>query len=425
LNQAETQLLQDKLVAHGYTIVPFGAAADLAIINTCTVTRLAEAKCRQSIRQFVADNAQAFVAVIGCYSQLGASEIATIPGVDLILGNRDKMSVLDYIGDGSKNPIPVVVRERIHGEDFSIEFLGDAPFNKRANLKVQDGCDCGCSFCIIPKARGTARSRDFDNTLAEARSLATRGVRELVLTGVNIGTYATRGQGITSLIDALADVPGIDRIRISSIEPATVPTALLDRMADAAHPLLPYLHLPLQSGCERILRDMRRHYSRAEYARFAQLAVSRVPDLFLGTDIMVGFPGETDDEFRDTCDFFQQMPFAFAHVFTYSERQGTSAARRADPVSIPTRQQRSAHLRRLAAARRHAFLSAHAGRTMRVLFEDFCAGAWPGYTDNYLRVVLPASQACGRHLANQVLDVHLAAVGADFLYGSLPLPEKA
>ena len=333
------------------------------------------------------------------------------------------MNVLDYIGDGSKNPVPVIVRERINGGDFSIEFLGEAPFNKRANLKVQDGCNCGCSFCIIPKARGSARSRDFENTLDEARSLARRGVRELVLTGVNIGAYDAKGRDITALTDALAGVPGIDRIRISSIEPATVPPSLLDRMADDTHPLLPHLHLPLQSGCERILRDMRRRYSRGEYADFAQMAAARVPGLFLGTDIMVGFPGETENEFCETCDFFLQMPFAFAHVFAYSEREGTGAARRADLVPVPVRQQRSARLRRLAASRRHDFLAAHTGRTMRVLFEDFHAGAWPGYTDNYVRVVVPASQVPGRDLANQVLDVRLGAVGADFVHGLLVFPE--
>jgi threonylcarbamoyladenosine tRNA methylthiotransferase MtaB len=367
----------------------------------------------------VAENPQAFVVVTGCYSQLGAAEIAAIHGVDLILGNHDKLNVLDYIGDGTKNPRPVIVRERISREDFSIEFAGERPFNKRANLKVQDGCDFGCSFCIIPKARGQARSRDFENLLAEARSLAARGVRELVLTGVNIGTYRSGGCGVAEVTDALAGVAGIDRLRISSIEPTTVSAAVLERMADPSHPLLPYLHLPLQSGCERILRDMRRLYTKAQYAEFARAAVARVPELCLGADIMVGFPGETDAEFEETCDFFREMPFAYAHVFTYSEREGTAAARRADAVSVPVRQRRSAQLRRLSAQRLHDFMSAHLGRTMRVLFEDPAGGVWPGLTDNYIRVAIPAAQVPGLDLANQTALVRLETVSADFVSGKI------
>jgi threonylcarbamoyladenosine tRNA methylthiotransferase MtaB len=408
LNQAETLALRDLLASHGYEVAAPGEKAALAIINTCSVTRLATAKCRQVIRQIIAENPRAYIAVIGCYSQTGAAELATIDGIDLILGNQDKMRLLDHIGTGEKNTTPAIVLERITKDDFSIAPSNPRPFDKRANLKVQDGCNLACSFCIIPRARGTARSRNFDNLMDEATALATRGVRELVLTGVNLGAYASGKHTLTHAIDALAQIHGIKRIRISSIEPATMPAPLLQRMADTAHPLQPHLHLPLQSGCERILRDMRRKYSRDEYATLARAAAAKVPGLCLGTDIMVGFPGETDAEFEETCAFFQSLPFAYAHVFTYSERDGTTAARRTDQVPIPTRQRRSAHLRRLSAERQHAFHTAHLGHTVQVLFEDAANGMWPGYTGNYIRIAIPTAQTPGQNLAN-----HLGLVRID------------
>lgn len=418
LNQAESLLIRQRLESEGYEIVPFEAPADLAIINTCTVTDLADAKSRQAIRGFTRRNPHAFTAVVGCYSQGGARAIAAIPGVDLIVGNQDKLQVLDFVA-GGKNEQPLIVRERIDRSDFSIQLVGDAPFNKRANLKVQDGCDFMCSFCIIPFVRGRARSRDLANLLAEARALAARGVRELVLTGVNIGTYQSAGADLVAMIDRLAEISGIDRLRISSIEPTTVPEGLLERMADAAHPLLPFLHLPLQSACDRILRKMRRRYTVAEYLEFARDAVGRVPGLYLGTDLMVGFPGESAEDFELTCAALRAEPFAFAHVFPYSEREDTPAAARADHVPVRERARRSAHLRKLAAHKRHEFYAAHLGREVDVLFEDPRPGLWPGYTANYVRVAIDAAQCPGCDLANRIGRVRLERIEADFVTGSL------
>src|SRR5690625_4249399 len=213
LNQSESNLIRDKMEKVGYEIVPFGEDADLAVINTCTVTNLADAKCRNAIRSFTRKNPEAFVAVVGCYSQMGYKAIAEIPGVDLIIGNQDKLSVLDFVNLG-KNERPVIIRDRIDEKDFSIAFDGALPFHHRANLKVQDGCDFMCSFCIIPFARGRSRSRELGNLLEEARGLAERGVRELILTGVNIGTYDFENNDILTIVDRLNDIPGIDRIRI-------------------------------------------------------------------------------------------------------------------------------------------------------------------------------------------------------------------
>ncbi len=417
LNQAESVLLRDQLEAAGYTVVAFGEPADLGIINTCTVTQEAEAKCRKAIRRFLRANPEGFLAVVGCYSQTGAKALAAIPGVDLIVGNEDKLNVLEHARMG-KNPAPVILRDRIDAEDFSIRFAGEHPWPKRANLKMQDGCDFMCSFCIIPFARGRARSRDWDNTLAEARSLAARGVRELVLTGVNIGTYAHSGHGIEDLIDALAAVGGLRRIRISSIEPTTVPDGILRRMADPCHPLMPLLHLPLQAGSDAVLGAMRRKYTAAEYAAFARKAVRAVPDLCLGTDIMVGFPGETEEDFAATCRLFSDIDFAYAHIFPYSERPGTLVVRRGtDRVPVPERRRRREALRRLDARRRRRFMERYLGQTCEVLLEDPREGRWPGLTANYIRVV--ADGPPGEDIRNRLARVRLDRVAGDYVEGTL------
>lgn len=421
LNQSESQMLRDQLEDAGYEIVPFGRPADLGIINTCTVTREADAKCRKLIRSFTTKNPRAFTAVIGCYSQMGAEVIAGIPGVDLIIGNQEKMSVLDYVELG-KNETPVIVRDRIDRTDFTLKLVGDFPFPERANLKVQDGCDFMCGFCVIPFARGRARARDWENTLAEARSLAERGVKEIVLTGVNIGTYDSGGRGIVALIDALDAIPGIRRIRISSIEPTTVPQALFERMAAADHALLPYLHLPLQAGSDRVLERMRRKYSLREYANFVTAAMDAVPDLCLGTDIMVGFAGERIEDFEATCAFFLEQPFAYCHVFPYSEREGTLSVKqgerdRSEVVPMEERQRRCAQLRRLSAKKRHDQMSAAIGNVREVLFEHRREDRWPGYTDNYIRVVCDSPD--GSDLHNRRARVRLKRVAADFMEGEV------
>lgn len=405
-------MLRDRLAQKGYSIVPFGSEADLGIINTCTVTREADGKCRKAIRQFTAKNPEAFTAVIGCYSQMGAAAIAEIPGVDLIVGNQDKFAVLDHLRQG-KIDRPLILRDRISREDFSHGYVGDIPFDKRANLKVQDGCDFMCSFCIIPFARGQARSRNWEDTLAEARAAASRGIKELVLTGVNVGTYESEGRNIVDLVDALNEVPGLLRTRISSIEPTTVPVALLERMADEDHNLLPFLHLPLQSGSNAVLSLMRRKYSMEDYIEFVRLAKVTVPGLCLGTDIMVGFTGETEQDFDETCRQFLELPFAYTHVFPFSEREGTLVMQRKDGwVSMEERNRRCAFLRRLSDKKRYDFMEAHRGSEANVLLEDPRDGGFPGYTENYIRVRVDNP---GYDIRNRLVRVRLGSVRADWM----------
>jgi threonylcarbamoyladenosine tRNA methylthiotransferase MtaB len=417
LNQAESLLIRNQLEEEGYTIVPYGDPADLGIINTCTVTREADAKCRQIIRKFIRANPNAFTAVLGCYSQMGAKMLSSIKGVDLILGNQDKLAVLDFAKAG-KSEHPLIIRDKIDKNDFSIQFVGNIPYNKRANLKVQEGCNFMCSFCIIPFARGRSRSRDWDNMLEEARNLVSCGVRELILTGINIGTYDNKGHTIVDMCDALNEIKDLIRVRISSIEPTTVPLELLDRMADPKHALVPYLHLPIQACNDRILTEMRRKYTIEEYLEFAHEALNRVPDLCLGTDIMVGFPGETEEEFENTCRFFQEEDFAYCHVFPFSERDGTQIMRRKDVEFVPVRerQKRANHLRRLSAIKHLSYLEAHLGKEMEVLFEDPKPDHWPGYTENYIRVIAHHET---EDLTNRLARVRLDSLHGDFIEGTV------
>lgn len=414
LNQSETTIIGEKLVAAGYDLVPFDAPADLGIINTCTVTNEADAKSRKMVRSFIRRNPDAYVAVIGCYSQLGYRTLSEIDGVDLIVGNQEKLNVLDYVAAG-KNDRPLVVRDTLLRDDFTVETAGVSPVTRRSNLKIQDGCDFMCSFCVIPFARGRARSRDLNDLVREARELAERGAKELVITGVNIGTYAWRGHTILDAIDRLNEVDGIERIRISSIEPTTVPEELFDRMNDPAHALVPYLHIPIQSGSDRVLGLMRRLYSRAEFLDFVHAAADRVPGLGIGTDVLVGSSGETDDDFAETCSALENGPFAYAHVFKYSEREGTAASRWENEEIGDKKGQRSAKIRQISAQKLLDFHEKHANTDHDVLLESQEDGVWSGYTPNYIRVYVPSNDI----LTNQIRTVTLGEPRGDFMTATL------
>ncbi len=415
LNQAETTLLEEKLVAAGYRIVPFSEPADLAIVNTCTVTGEADAKSRKLIRQFIRKNPGAYVAVTGCYAQTGHAALAEIEGLDLIVGNEEKLNVLDYVAEG-KNATPVIVRDKMTRGDFEIGFCeGGAAIARRANLKVQDGCDFMCSFCLIPFARGRARSRALGNLLDEARSLVERGAREIVLTGVNIGAYDFEGKSVVDIVDGLNALDHRVRVRISSIEPTTIPEALFERMADRGHGLAPYLHIPLQSGSNTILRAMKRRYTREEYLDFVNRAADRVPGVGIGADVLVGFPGETERDFQDTLRIISEGPLFYAHVFKYSERDGTASCRLPGKVDPKVANVRSARLRRCSARRTRRFQESLLGRTEPVLFEQKEGGLWTGYTGNYVRVAVRSKDS----LRNVTRDVRLDSIVGDVVVGEI------
>lgn len=387
LNQYESSSMENRLKNKGYELVPFGEKAELGVINTCTVTNEADGKSRSVIRKFVRTNPEAVTIVVGCYSQVSANEIAMIEGVDYVIGNHDKINFLDYITE--EKPVdPVIVRDRISREDFSIGFVGDTNYLQRANLKIQDGCDFMCTFCIIPFARGRARSRDWNDLMTEAKLMLKKGVSEVVLTGVNLGTYKSERKEFLELIHALSKLNGLKRLRISSIEPTTISEEIFGLMADPSHCLMPYLHVPLQSGCDSILKKMRRKYSLSDMNQFFERASNKIPNLCLGTDIMVGFPGESGKDFEKTCETFMEFPFNYCHVFTFSERDGTPAAKMDDQVTMNERRQRSAYLRRLSASKRMAFHESQVGRELRVLIENPKNQQFSGYSDNYVKIIL-------------------------------------
>jgi threonylcarbamoyladenosine tRNA methylthiotransferase MtaB len=321
LNQYEALELEGRLQASGYHIVPFGENADLGIINTCTVTKEADSKSRSVIRRFLRKNPKAVTVVVGCYSQMDASSLAMIEGVDYIIGNHDKMNFLDYVGE-QKTEVPVIVRERISREDFSIGFVGEPNFEQRANLKIQDGCDFMCTFCVIPFSRGRARSRDLSDLLGEVRRMIDQGVKEVVLTGVNLGTYDSNGTNFLKLIEKLSGFEDLKRVRISSVEPTTIPEELFQWMNDDSHSLMPYLHVPLQSGSDSILTEMKRKYGLAEMNDFFNRATEEVSNICIGTDLMVGFPGESKKHFQETCDTFMNFPFFLLPCFYLFRKNG-------------------------------------------------------------------------------------------------------
>jgi threonylcarbamoyladenosine tRNA methylthiotransferase MtaB len=279
-----------------------------------------------------------------------------------------------------------------------------------------------CSFCVIPFARGRARARDFTNLLDEARALVARGAKELVLTGVNIGTYALDGRTVVEIVDALDTLPGLARIRISSIEPTTIPEALFDRMRDPDHALAPYLHIPLQSGSNAVLTAMRRRYTREAFLDFLHAADAQVPGIGIGTDILVGFPGETEADFEDTCDLLWRSPLAYAHVFKYSERPGTASVRLDAKVAPAVMAARSARLHEISAEKSRLFAEHHVGETVEVLFEHQRGGYWTGYTGNYLRVAVRSEE----YLRNEIRSVRVQAAGHEGAIGlATAYPEAA
>lgn len=416
LNQAETAILGEGLRQKGFQLVEFGRPTDLLILNTCSVTADAERTSRYLIRKTLRHSPQAFVAVTGCYAQTGAEGLKHHGGIDLIVGNQFKLNLPAYlpsIHELRKRSAPDVHHTRtISREDFDLPHFGE-PDSTRALLKIQDGCSAMCSFCIIPFARGHERSRKLDDVMNEAESLVARGYREIVLTGVNIGRYLQNGHDFCALLRQLDQVAGLERIRISSIEPTNVGAELIDLMASSTK-LCPYLHIPLQSGDDQVLSAMNRHHTVQAYVDLIEQAVDKIPNLGLGTDLMVGFPGETDTAFRNTLAVARELPFSYLHVFPYSPRPGTAAMRIGRAVLPATVKKRADLLHDLGHAKRLTFHNKQIGTTISVLFE---AGTQDGYrhgtTPNFTKVAVTASD----DLQNQIKTVTITAATERWAFG--------
>jgi len=407
LNQAETAILRNRFVEKGYAVTDNATEADLFVLHTCTLTSQATSKSRRRLRWVIRRNPDACVAAIGCYAQTDAAELARIPGVDFVVGTADKLRLAEIVDSPVKLPEAVVMNRAAAPGAFVIAGTGVDIRHTRANLKVQEGCDFVCAFCIIPRSRGRARSRKFSDILREARLLAAAGHCEVVITGVNIGTYRDRRHTLVDVLDALSDVDGLERIRISSIEPTTIDDGILDLMA-RGEKLCPYLHVPVQSGESAVLERMRRRYDATEFERFMRGAAERVPGIGLGTDVMVGFPGEDEAAFERSCELVASLPFVNVHVFSFSARPRTSAFAMADHVPPAEIRRRRERLQRLALLKKHEVYAVQAGRRLRVLFEERTPdGMSVGFSDNYIRVKAPSRD----HRVNRLARV--AVSGAE------------
>jgi len=416
LNQAETALIEESFIQEGYRVVPFSQPADLCIINSCTVTEKGDADCRKTVRRFKRNNPEGHVAVVGCYSQVAADEVSRIPGVNLVVGTREKMSLASQIETLDLNRTrPLILKNSLKKQDsFSIDITSADQSNVRANLKIQDGCDFFCSYCVIPYARGRSHSRRLDNLLEEARHLVDYGHRELVLTGINVGTYHYRGKTLLHVIRELEKIPGLDRIRISSIENTTFTKEFLQYMADSDK-LCSFLHLPLQSGSDDILIRMNRKYTTRQFEAVLEQAVNIVPGIAIGTDVIVGFPGETDEHFEETFRFLEKFPFAYFHIFSYSDRSLAKASKFNNKVDAKTIKQRSKILRGLGQHKKNAFYEKQIGKTVDVLFEQKKKNGWTGHNENYILVQAESSE----NLKNKILPVTINRIEDQTAIGTL------
>ena len=390
LNQAETDSLAEQFRNAGITVVPFRQPADLTVINTCTVTNEADAKSRQAIRKAIRSSPRGRIAAVGCYAQVSPDQLTALNGVDLVLGTRDKHNILqvlsDYESGGTVEPLIMVTPA---GE---IDTYDNRPFvaatsRSRAFLKVQDGCDYTCSYCIVPAARGRGRSRPLEACLDEARKLVDRGYLELVLTGVNIGSWRDGKHTFQALLDRLSRLSDEARIRISSIEPNLLTPELLQLMNERRN-ICPHFHIPLQHASDRILASMRRRYSFSDFADLVTHITSLNPDAAVGTDVIVGFPGETDEDFNILADALAALPLSYHHIFRYSERMGTAAANLPGQLAPQIRKERSSILHEISRKKKREYGRRFIGKTVEVYFEQNAGSEneHEGVSPNYLRV---------------------------------------
>ena len=441
LNQSETDILTRIFKLKGYKVVHSSEPTDICIINTCTVTNQGDSKNRQAIRSMNRLNPKAVIVVIGCYAQLAYEEISKLKGVRLIIGNERKMEVFDYLEMLDTKKQPIIVNDKIGKNSFSTPIvpknLIKEVINKkslkqnnskkyipiltkssrtRALLKIQDGCNFMCSFCVIPFARGRSRYREYSNLLKEAHFLVKEGAREIVITGVNIGTYKNDNFNFVNVVDSLNSIKGLDRIRISSIEPTTVPKILFEYMRDSQHKLVPYFHLPLQSGSDNILKKMNRRYSSSEFSEEIWRACEAVPDICLGTDVMVGFPEEDEAEFGKTLNLLKILPLTYFHVFPFSNRKKTAAYKIKDKIKSDIKKKRSKILHDLSTKKRKDFYKRFLGKTKDVLFES-CGEDLinKGYTDNFIKVLLEEEK--NSNFRNKILPVKISKIEDNFVLG--------
>jgi len=417
LNFSETSTISRNFLGEGFKRVDFEDAADIYVINTCSVTDNADKRFKSIVKNALKKNDQAFVIAIGCYAQLKPEELAAVDGVDLVLGATEKFKVTDYINDLSKNDFGEVHSCEIEEADFYVGSysIGD---RTRAFLKVQDGCDYVCTYCTIPLARGISRSDTLQNVLDNAKEISSKGIKEIVLTGVNIGDYGKGEFGnkkhehtFFELVQNLDKVVGIHRLRISSIEPNLLTNETIEFVSNSES-FVPHFHIPLQSGSDELLKKMKRRYLTQTYTNRVSKIKSLMPNACIGVDTIVGFPGETDELFLETYNYLNQLDISYLHVFTYSERPNTEAVDMGGVVPKNVRAKRSKMLRGLSVKKRRAFYESQIGNTLTVLFEsENKEGYIHGFTENYVKVKTPWNP----ELVNTLHSITLTKIDEDGL----------
>lgn len=418
VNQYESEAIAELFAEKGYEIVGVDEVADVYVINTCTVTNFGDKKSRQLIRKVKRQNENAVVAVVGCYAQTAPQEVMQVEGVNLVIGTKDRAKIVELVEEydaksGVENHVTDIMQERVF-EPLSIQKLTN---RTRAYLKIQDGCSQYCSYCIIPYARGPIRSRAPEEVLAEVRRLAENGFKEVVLTGIHVASYGKdrHDTGLPEILRQVHEVEGIERIRFSSIEPNVVTEEFAQTMA-ALPKVCDHFHLSLQSGCDRTLKEMNRKYDTEKYRQAARLLRQVMPHVALTTDIIVGFPGETEADFRESYDFAKEMGFAKIHVFPYSPKKGTPAAERKDQLPNAVKTQRSHALMALSDAMAAEFLTGYVGQEVAVLYErEISPGVYEGHTTNYIKV-----RGTGKgNLTNQICKTRITKAENEELYGEV------
>ena len=414
LNYSETSTISRLFENEGFSKVNFEEGADIYVINTCSVTDNADKKCRRVVKEAKKFANDPYIIIMGCYAQLKPQEIATIPGVDAVLGAAEKFKIFDYLKDFKKSNSPKVIASPI-SEANSYHQAFSINDRTRTFLKVQDGCDYSCSFCTIPLARGKSRSDTLENILKNASEIASQGVKEIVLTGVNTGDYGLiENKRVSRFIDLICEldkIEGIERFRISSIEPNLLTDEIIDFVSKSER-FVPHFHIPFQSGSNKILKSMRRRYLRELYLDRISKIREVMPNACIGADVIVGFPGETEEEFKTSYEFINELDVSYLHVFTYSERANTLAIDMPGSIPVKIRNERSKMLRNLSFKKRHKFYEENIGRNEIVLFEhDIENGRMHGFTRNYIRVVDNYDPV----MINETLAVRLMEVNANGL----------
>lgn len=423
VNQYESEAMTEKFIRDGYEVVPFTEKADVYVVNTCTVTNMGDKKSRQVIGRARRLNSKAVIAVVGCYSQIAPDEVQKIQGVNVVLGTRNKNDILYYVNkamnDSSQIHVAVnpVLKNKVF-EDLKIEDYQD---KTRAFLKIQDGCNRFCAYCLIPYARGSVCSKDHNKVIEEVKELASHGFKEIILSGIHTASYGVDLEEDITLVDIIEEInniDGIERIRIGSIDPTFFTDEIVERVKKIEK-LCPHFHLSMQSGCDETLKRMNRRYDSAKYEEIVNVLRDNIPNVSITTDVIVGFPGETDEEFNKTYEFLKRIKLTKTHVFKYSPRTGTKAAEMDNQVDGNVKEERSKLLIELSNKNEKEFMEKFIDKEMDVLFEQECnhkEGFYEGYTSNYIKVIVPNN--C-RSIVGKIIKVNLKEIDGENIIGNI------